>query len=202
MMRLAQVISILGHPIFMPLYAFGLLIYTNPYINMMVSTGSRYFIITILVVFTITLPVITALLFKLFGLIDSVFMKTTKERMWPFVITLIWYYTGYQLFNKIQVPQSLNLLMIGTISVISVAIIITIRWKISIHMLGIGGVIGAIIGISQRFQFDHSLLLIVLFLFAGLIGYSRLKTKSHNFQQIYIGFIIGLVIEWICVLYL
>ena len=74
--------------------------------------------------------------------------------------------------------------------------------KISIHMLGIGGVIGAIIGISQRFQFDHSLLLIVLFLFAGLIGYSRLKTKSHNFQQIYIGFIIGLVIEWICVLYL
>ena len=202
MMRLAQVISILGHPIFMPLYAFGLLIYTNPYINMMVSTGSRYFIITILVVFTITLPVITALLFKLFGLIDSVFMKTTKERMWPFIITLIWYYMGYQLFNKIQVPQSLNLLMIGTISVISVALIITIRWKISIHMLGIGGVIGAIIGISQRFQFDHSLLLIVLFLFAGLIGYSRLKTKSHNFQQIYIGFIIGLVIEWICVLYL
>ena len=202
MIRLAHVISILGHPIFMPLYAFGLLIYTNPYINMMVSTGSRYFIITILVVFTITLPVITALLFKLFGLIDSVFMKTTKERMWPFIITLIWYYMGYQLFNKIQVPQSLNLLMIGTISVISVAIIITIRWKISIHMLGIGGVIGAIIGISQRFQFDHSLLLIVLFLFAGLIGYSRLKTKSHNFQQIYIGFIIGLVIEWICVLYL
>ena len=202
MMRLAQVISILGHPIFMPLYAFGLLIYTNPYINMMISTGSRYFIITILVVFTITLPVITALLFKLFGLIDSVFMKTTKERMWPFIITLIWYYMGYQLFNKIQVPQSLNLLMIGTISVISVAIIITIRWKISIHMLGIGGVIGAIIGISQRFQFDHSLLLIVLFLFAGLIGYSRLKTKSHNFQQIYIGFIIGLAIEWICVLYL
>ena len=50
MMRLAQVISILGHPIFMPLYAFGLLIYTNPYINMMVSTDSRYFIITILVV--------------------------------------------------------------------------------------------------------------------------------------------------------
>ena len=28
MIRLAQVISILGHPIFMPLYAFGLLIYT------------------------------------------------------------------------------------------------------------------------------------------------------------------------------
>ncbi len=202
MMRLAQVISILGHPIFMPLYAFGLLIYTNPYVNMMVSAGSRHFIITILVVFTITLPLITALLFKLFGLIDSVFMKTTEERMWPFIITLIWYYMGYQLLNKIQVPQSLNLLMIGAISVISLAIIITSRWKISIHMLGIGGVIGAIIAISQRFQFDHSLLLIVLFLFAGLIGYSRLKTKSHNYKQIYIGFIIGLVIEWICVLYL
>ena len=201
-MQLAQLISILGHPIFMPLYAFIALIYTNPYIYMLIPEANKNLIFGIIVVFTIILPLFTSVVFKLFGLIDSVFMKTTKERMWPFIITLIWYYMGYQLFNKIQVPQSLNLLMIGTISVISVAIIITIRWKISIHMLGIGGVIGAIIGISQRFQFDHSLLLIVLFLFAGLIGYSRLKTKSHNFQQIYIGFIIGLVIEWICVLYL
>ena len=199
-MRFAQVISVLGHPLFMPLYAFGLLIYTNPYINMMITETSKYFTLGILLVFTIILPILTSVLFKLFGLIDSLYMKTAKERRWPFLITLIWYYMGIQLLTRIYVPQSFLLLMIGATSIVGVALVITSRWKISIHMLGIGGVIGAIIGISQRFQFDHSILLIALILFAGLIGYSRLKTNSHNFRQVYAGFIVGIAVEWICVM--
>ena len=199
-MRFAQVISVLGHPLFMPLYAFGLLIYTNPYINMMITETSKYFTLGILLVFTIILPILTSVLFKLFGLIDSLYMKTAKERRWPFLLTLIWYYMGIQLLTRINVPQSFLLLMIGATSIVGVALVITSRWKISIHMLGIGGVIGAIIGISQRFQFDHSILLIALILFAGLIGYARLKTNSHNYRQVYAGFILGISVEWICVM--
>ena len=201
MMRLAKFISLLGHPLFMPAYAFGLLIYTNPYINVMVPDASKRFTFGILIVFTILLPILTAVVFKLLGLIDSLFMKTAEERRWPFLLTLIWYYMGFNLLTKIYVPQSFLLLMIGAISAIGIALIITSRWKISIHMLGIGGVIGAIIGISQRFQFDHSTLLIVLILLAGLIGYARLKTHSHNYRQVYAGFILGIAVEWLCVLY-
>ena len=201
MMRLAKFISLLGHPLFMPAYAFGLLIYTNPYINVMVPDASKRFTLGILIVFTILLPILTAVVFKLLGLIDSLFMKTAEERRWPFLLTLIWYYMGFNLLTKIYVPQSFLLLMIGAISAIGIALIITSRWKISIHMLGIGGVIGAIIGISQRFQFDHSTLLIVLILLAGLIGYARLKTHSHNYRQVYAGFILGVAVEWLCVLY-
>ena len=201
MMRLAKFISLLGHPLFMPAYAFGLLIYTNPYINVMVPDASKRFTFGILIVFTILLPILTAVIFKLLGLIDSLFMKTAEERRWPFLLTLIWYYMGFNLLTKIYVPQSFLLLMIGAISAIGIALIITSRWKISIHMLGIGGVIGAIIGISQRFQFDHSTLLIVLILLAGLIGYARLKTHSHNYRQVYAGFILGIAVEWLCVLY-
>jgi hypothetical protein len=137
----------------------------------------------------------------MFGLIDSIFMKTAEERRWPFLLTLVWYYMGFQLMTKIYLPQSFLLLMVGAISAIGISLIITTRWKISIHMLGIGGVIGAIIGISQRFQFDHSLLLMGLILFAGLIGFARLKTNSHNYRQVYAGFILGVAIEWMAVLY-
>ena len=80
MMRLAQVISVLGHPLFMPLYAFGLLIYANPYINMMVPEASKYFTLGI-AVFTIILPILTAVVFKLFGLIDSLFIKLPKKKV-------------------------------------------------------------------------------------------------------------------------
>ena len=201
MMRLAQFISVLGHPLFMPSYAFGLLLYTNPYINMMVPQMSKQFTFGILGIFTIILPLITAVVFKQFGLINSLFMKNAEERKWPFVLTLVWYYMGFQLLSKIYLPQSFLLLMIGATCAIGISLIINSRWKISIHMLGIGGVVGAIIGISQRFQYDHSLLVMGLILFAGLIGFARLKTNSHNHKQVYAGFLLGAAIEWMAVLY-
>lgn len=199
-MQLAQLISIFGHPIFMPLYAFITLTYTNPYINMMIPEANKNFILGVIVVFTIILPLFTAVIFKLFGLIDDLFMKTAKERRLPFFLTIFWYYLSYLMLTKIYVPHSFLLIMVGAICAICIASLITIRWKISIHMLGIGGVIGAIIAISQRFQFNHSLLIICLILFAGLIGYARLKTNSHNYRQVYSGFILGLAIEWVCVM--
>ena len=87
--------------------------------------------------------------------------------------------------------------MIGALIILFIAHAITLRWKISIHMLGIGGLTGALIGLSQRFQYDHFIMISVVVLLAGFVGYARLKTNSHNFQQVYAGFIIGLIVEWI-----
>ena len=201
MMKFAQFISVLAHPLFMPSYAFSLLMYTNPYINMMISDSTKNVVIIILSLFTIVLPILTAIILKQLRVIDSIYMKTTEERKWPFVFTLVWYYMAFQLLAKLYIPQSFLLLMLGAISAIGLSLIITLRWKVSIHMLGIGGLIGAIVGISHRFQFDHSNLIMLLLIFAGLIGFARLKTHSHNYLQVYVGFLLGFLVEWISVLY-
>lgn len=201
MMKLAQFVSVLGHPLFMPSYAFGLLILCNPYINIMINDSLKLWVFIILGLFTIFMPIISAILLKRFRIINSLYMQSAQERMWPFVFTLLWYYMSFQLLSKLYLPHSFVLLMLGAISAIGMALVITLRWKISIHMLGIGGVIGAIIGISHRYQFDHSLLIIGLVLFAGLIGFARLKTKSHNHSQVYVGFLVGLITEWAMIVY-
>jgi hypothetical protein len=201
MMKFAQFISVLAHPLFMPSYAFSLLMYTNPYINMMISDSTKNVVIIILSLFTIVLPILTAIILKQLRVIDSIYMKTTEERKWPFVFTLVWYYMAFQLLAKLYIPQSFLLLMLGAICAIGLSLIITLRWKVSIHMLGIGGLIGAIIGISHRFQFDYSNLIMLLLVFAGLIGFARLKTHSHNYRQVYVGFLLGFLVEWISVLY-
>ena len=132
-----------------------------------------------------------------FGLINSLFMKTAEERKWPFLFSILWFYLGFEVLTKLPLPKSLYLLMIGALIILFIAHAITLRWKISIHMLGIGGLIGALIGLSQRFQYDHFIMISVVVLLAGFVGYARLKTNSHNFQQVYAGFIIGLIVEWI-----
>ena len=198
-MRLAKFISIVGHPLFMPVYAMVLIFEFNPYINLQVPNSIQVIVLSILSIFTIFLPLITAIFLKKFGVIKSIYMKTAEERKWPFLLSVLWYYIGFILLTTIALPISLYLLMIGAISVILIAHFITLRWKISIHMLGIGGLIGGMIGLSQRFQFDHFYLILILFFVAGLIGYARLKTKSHTYRQVYAGFILGVIVEWISV---
>ena len=199
-MRFAQFISIFGHPLFMPVYAMLLIFEFNPYINLQIPKSVQVIVLTILSIFTILLPLLTAIILHKLGLVKSIYMKTAEERKWPFLLSVLWYYLGFELLTNISLPASLYLLMIGAITVILIAHFITLRWKISVHMLAIGGVIGAMIGLSQRFQFNHFYVILVLFFVAGLIGYARLKTNSHNYRQVYAGFILGVIVEWIGVL--
>jgi len=198
-MRFAQFISVVGHPLFMPVYAMVLIFEFNPYIDLQIPKSIQVIVLTILSVFTILLPLITAIVLQKLGIVKSIYMKTTEERKWPFLLSVLWYYLGFELLTNIALPISLYLLMIGAITAILIAYFITLYWKISIHMLGVGGVIGSMIGLSQRFQFDHFYLILVLFFTAGLIGYARLKTNSHNYRQVYAGFILGVIVEWIAV---
>lgn len=196
MMRLAQLISIIAHPLFMPIYTVLLIFNFNPYVKVQVPDNLQKLVLLVLIVCTIVLPLITAFVMQRFGLINSLFMKTAEERKWPFLFSILWFYLGFEVLTKLPLPKSLYLLMIGALVILFIAHAITLRWKISVHMLGVGGLIGALIGISQRFQYDHFIMISIIILFAGFVGYARLKTNSHNFQQVYAGFIIGLIIEW------
>ena len=201
-MRFAQFISIVGHPLFMPFYAMVLIFEFNPYIDLQLPNNIQVIVLTILSVFTILLPLLTAIILQKLGVVKSIYMKTAEERKWPFLLSVLWYYLGFELLTNIALPVSLYLIMIGAITIVLIAHFITLNWKISVHMLGIGGVIGAMIGLSQRFQFNHFYLILFLFFIAGLIGYARLKTNSHNYRQVYGGFILGLFVEWIAVSFL
>lgn len=198
-MRFAQFISIFGHPLFMPVYAMLLIFEFNPYIDLQIPKNVQIIVLSILSIFTILLPLLTAIILHKLGVVKSIYMKTAEERKWPFLLSVLWYYLGFELLTNVSLPASLYLLMIGAITVILIAHFITLRWKISVHMLGVGGVIGAMIGLSQRFQFNHFYIILFLFFVAGLIGYARLKTNSHNYRQVYAGFILGIMIEWIAV---
>ena len=198
-MRFAQFISIFGHPLFMPVYAMLLIFEFNPYIDLQIPKNVQIIVLSILSIFTILLPLLTAIILHKLGVVKSIYMKTAEERKWPFLLSVLWYYLGFELLTNVSLPASLYLLMIGAITVILIAHFITLRWKISVHMLGVGGVIGAMIGLSQRFQFNHFYIILFMFFVAGLIGYARLKTNSHNYRQVYAGFILGIMIEWIAV---
>ena len=119
-------------------------------------------------------------------------MKDIKERRIPFFITAIFFITAYYLLQGLNLSPIFQYYALGASIMVLAAFLINFFWKISIHMIGIGGMTGLLLGLSYMGIVNGLLLLFVCILIAGLIGFARLQLKSHTQAQVYGGFILGL----------
>lgn len=81
--------------------------------------------------------------------------------------------------------------MLGATLLVVSVLLINLFWKISAHMVAIGGLCGMMIATSYRLQINLHPVLISLFIIAGLIAFSRLKLNAHDPSQVYFGFLLG-----------
>ncbi|MFT6755205.1 MAG: membrane-associated phospholipid phosphatase, partial [Urechidicola sp.] len=79
-----------------------------------------------------------------------------------------------------------------TVGLIIAYLLIYKKFKISLHMLGIGGLLGFFIFVSYHYKLNLILLISFLFIIAGFIAISRIKLKAHTLKEVYLGFVVGL----------
>jgi hypothetical protein len=147
------------------------------------------------------------------GLAKSIELPEKEDRIAPYIITGIFYLWMFRnLLDNPDVPSSFSRAILGASIGLFLAFFINIFDKISAHTVGIGGILGFIL----VFLFQHKeaellfqglndaiylipLPLIFLFfvLIAGLVGSSRLYLKAHQPMQVYGGFIIGIIAQFI-----
>jgi hypothetical protein len=127
-------------------------------------------------------------------------MTSRKERFLPLFITTFFYFFTYFIFAKIQVSQILQLYVLAAAISVLASFIITLKWKISAHLIGIGGLTGGVLALSIKYYVNLEVLLMILFLVSGLLAYSRLKLNSHNQAQVYVGYFTGLIIMLLTIL--
>jgi hypothetical protein len=198
-MKLTQLISILLHPMFMPILALHLTLLVLPSLAFTLSQN-LLLIYGILVFSTMVLPLISIFWLMQKGKVSSLEMSNHKERSLPLFKTVIWMSFGYYLLqNLLFYTPILKAELLGAILIILLAAIISKFWKISLHLLGIGGVVGVFIAL-QIMHGDFLYLLLLFILLSGLLGVARIKQKAHNYAQVYAGFLVGLSVELITLL--
>jgi len=199
-MSFSKIISTILHPVFMPLIAIYLSLELVAEAGLVTNTVGVFYIIVFLS--TVAIPLTSVLFLKKIKHISSLEMRDHKERSLPLLITAFSMTIGYYWLNDILIffPLLRNEIL-GAIFLIIFASIVSRYWKISLHMLGVGGVIGVLFSLNILFG-NLSNLLIIFILTSGLLGYARLKEKAHSATQVYLGFLIGFLIEFFCVLLL
>ena len=192
--KFAMAISVIFQPIFVPLYSLVILFHSDTYVTYGVQPEVRKFIFLITFLNTIILPIGVFYYFYRAKLIDSFHMHTAKERSLPFLTTIVFHLSTFYMFSKAPMPSLFPNLILGAAFSVAVAFVINLKWKVSIHMLGMGGIVGTILGLALRYQVNATELIMALVVVSGIVGYSRLKLDAHTPLQVYVGFVLGTLI--------
>ena len=195
----AKTLSILFHPLLMPSLGVMIIFYSGSYVSFLPSDVKKI-ILLVVGANTLGLPLIMMPLFIQFKVINSFAMETNKERILPLTFTLIPYILSVYFLIKLPIPFIITSFMLGATIAVALCLIISYWWKISIHLVGIGGIIGFLISFSIRLYTNILPLLIICIVAAGLLASARLFLKAHKPSQVFLGFLLGFFIMLITTL--
>ena len=193
-MKFSKILSYLLHPILMPIIVLYIGINNVDYFYLIFHNYSNTLYLIILA-FTMVFPLISAILFVKLGRVESLEMRKRKERRGPLFISILIMIIGFPIFYSIaKLSPHLSAIYISSIILLFFSFLITIRWKISLHMLGVGGSTGTFIALNYIFGGIYYFIFL-FFALSGLLAFSRLDQKAHNESQVYVGFVLGCVFQ-------
>jgi len=191
--KAAKIISVIFHPVFMPLYGL-ILIFSTPTIYSYISLPAKKMLFLIVLINNIVLPLILLVILKSKKFILSWEMENRKERLLPlFFATILYAITSYVII-KYPVPIFIKTYFVGIFFVAATLTVINNWWKISIHAAASGAITALMLMLSFRMYHITILPLAVTIAVAGLILSSRLKLNSHTPAQAWFGFLLGLIV--------
>lgn len=190
----AKIITYIFHPLFIPVYIGWFLIYTGRYFPGGDAWEHTKLMISFFVNYTF-LPLVTLLLAKGLGFIQSIYLKTQKDRIIPYVVCQIFYFWVWYVFRNQDFPKEVVMFALAVFLATSLGLILNAYMKVSMHALSVGVVIPYFILLGMMTQWNYGPYISIVTLLGGLVCTSRLITKDHIPQEVYIGLFAGILAQ-------
>ncbi|MHA4809244.1 hypothetical protein ACX0G9_14125 [Flavitalea flava] len=195
---LAQVVSFLFHPLFISSYVMGFLIFFHPYAFAGFEHKVKVFRFINIFFFNALFPLFAVFLLWRLQFIDSVFLRTSKERIWLYLIAMIFYWWTWNVYKNLpdSPPVAVHFLL-GAFLAVCGAWFCNIYYKISMHAIAVGGALMFFFLYSFADNYASGLYLSVAFLVTGLVCTARFLCSDHTSFELYSGLVIGFLAQWI-----
>ncbi len=194
--RCANVISWVFVPLLMPVYGIILIfalsfLRFNPFQTKLVFT---------LIVFgaNFLLPMLLVLLLKKLGMIQDIGLNGRKERLIPYIITIVCLGgTGLFLYLKMA-PVWVAMFYAGGALAGLINLIVNFRWKISAHAAGIAGLVAMLIQVIKEGPAADGMVwwIVGAIVTAGCLGSARIWLGRHTLMQVLAGTAVGFLSVW------
>ncbi|WP_458627870.1 hypothetical protein [Winogradskyella sp. PC D3.3] len=184
-------ISFVFHPLIMPLL--GVLFYFSktPRFIPQPIIYAKIFSICIL---TIVLPILLFFLLKTINKVNSIYLKSTKERLIPlFINSIIIALILIRVLRSDEIIELYYFFLGILISTLTCFILAIFKIKASIHMIGSCGFFMFAIALSMHYHININGTIALMAIIIGAIATSRLHLKAHTSQELLVGMFIGLL---------
>jgi hypothetical protein len=185
--KTAHIVSFLLHPFLMPVAGMAILLFTGSYMPFL-PLAARKMIIILFATGTLLLP---AVMMPLTLMRRDLLLQKKDDRTYPLVLTFIFYLLTYFLFARIPVYGFMHAFMLGAVISVFLALMINLKWKISLHMIGLGGLSAFLLMITMTQKINLLPWFIISVFASGIAGTARLYLNSHSPSQVYTGFFAG-----------
>jgi membrane-associated phospholipid phosphatase len=189
--------SYLFHPLLLIVWVSLYLLYVNDTIFLGLDSFDRLKVFLRIISTSVLLPMITVLLLKALGFIQSIQLHTQKERIIPYVACITFFFWSYYVARQLQDPAPLKAFLLTLFISASVALIINNYFKVSMHAIGAGSLLAYFILLLFNGKIESGLPLTFAVFIAGITCTSRLIAGRHHPFDIGFGFVMGFVLQLI-----
>ena len=196
---IASFISWVFHPVFIPVLVTWFLVFKHPYLFAGFSDKQKFQTLMMAVVSFTFFPLVTVLLLKGLKFIDSLYLRTQKERIIPFVACMIWYFWIWYVWNNfgktrdiVDIPRpAVQFALAAFISTI-IGLMVNVRMKVSLHAISMGIVLTFFLGMAFTQDLNFGIYLSVALLLTGLVCTARFIISDHTPGEVYTGLLVGM----------
>jgi len=183
--------SYLFHPLLMPIMGTAIYFYITPRFLESELVKANLFAIGIV---TIIMPIVLFFLLKSLGQVESIFLRDVKERKFPLMLQCILLLLIIKVvFNPYDNPELYYFFIGALFSAFAALIMVLFKIKVSLHQIGVAGVLMFLVGLSAHFKVNL-LVSISFFLFVnGWVASSRLQKNDHTNSELVMGLFLGAI---------
>ncbi len=183
--------SYIFHPLLMPLL--GTVLYFNVTPRYLEPELMRANLFAIGII-TVLIPLVVFFLLKNLGVVETIYLKEVRERKFPLMIQCILLLLIIKMiFDPYEDPELYYFFVGMLFSAFSALVMVLFKLKISLHQMGVAGILMFLVGLSAHFKINL-LVTISFFLFVnGWVASSRLNSDSHTYPELGIGLLLGAI---------
>lgn len=185
----AKLLSVLFFPLFIPLYGM-LLLFSLRYFSFYPEfyIRSAY---TAIIIFGTMVPLLSILILYKLKIIAEMGLADKRDRFLPYFCTSLSYLICASVLFRLAMPLFVVKLIVAVAIALLLNAIISIWWKISAHMTGVGGLFGGILCTSYHLYLNPYEWIIAIVLVCGMVAAARLYLNAHTPGQVVAGFLNG-----------
>ncbi len=199
--RLSRALSWVLHPFIVPLYVIGFMLLTDGFLSRLPVSVKNY-LAWVVMLYAAIVPMLSIAFMRGLGLIKNLGLHSQRSRILPLMVGTICYLLCAITLSEVAVATLVRKFVLAAVCCEVLALVVTPFWKISLHLICMGGVTAMFTLLSVAGAGQHFWALIATILLSGALASARLHLGAHNPSQIAAGYFGGLVVAKLAIVYL